>query len=97
MRLRYSAAARRHIEQIFSFLAERNPAAARRIVAEIRSSARLLIEFPHMGRAGEVPDTREWVVRGSPYLLVYEVVAEQDEVWVLGVFHGAQERRNRLG
>jgi plasmid stabilization system protein ParE len=43
MRLRYSAAARRHIEQIFSFLAERNPAAARRIVAEIRSSARLLI------------------------------------------------------
>jgi plasmid stabilization system protein ParE len=52
MRLRYSAAARRHLEAIYDFIAERNPSAAQRVIAEIQASARLLIEFPHMGRAG---------------------------------------------
>ncbi len=75
MRLRFSAAARRHIEAIYDFLVERNPAVARRIVADIHTSARLLIDFPHMGRTGDVLGTREWIVRGSPYLLVYEINA----------------------
>jgi toxin ParE1/3/4 len=77
-------------------LVERNPTAARRVVAEIRGAARLLIDFPLMGRKGEVLGTREWIVRGSPYLLVYEIVAEREEIWVLGVFHGAQNWQNRL-
>jgi toxin ParE1/3/4 len=92
MRLRYSAAARRHLEAIYDFIAERNPSAAQRVIAEIRASARLLIEFPHMGRAGDVRGTREWVIRGSPYLVVYEINVPVDEIWVLGVFHGAQNR-----
>jgi len=62
------------------------------MVAAIRASARLLIDFPHIGRKGEEVGTREWAVRGSPYLIVYEVDAENEEVWVLGVFHGAQQR-----
>ena len=95
MRLRFSAAARRHIESIFEFLVQRNPAAAGRVVTEIRASARLLIEFPHMGRAGEVAGTREWVVRGSPYLIVYEINTAGAEIWVLGVFHGARNWQER--
>jgi len=46
-----------------------------------------------MGRSGDVIGTREWVVRGSPYLILYEVVPEESEIWVLGIFHGAQDRR----
>lgn len=92
MRLRFSSSARSHIDAIYNFLNERNPAAARRIVADIQGASRLLIDFPHMGRKGDEPGTREWVVRGSPYLIVYEVDAEGDEVWVLAVFHGAQQR-----
>jgi plasmid stabilization system protein ParE len=93
MKLRYSARARFQIEAIHDFLFERNPSAARRVAAEIRASARSLVDFPHMGRKGEAAGTREWVVRRSPYLIVYEVDAENSEVWVLGVFHAAQDRR----
>jgi hypothetical protein len=45
-----------------------------------------------MGRVGRVPDTHEWVVRGLPYIIVYQPgVADRDEVLILGVFHAAQD------
>jgi plasmid stabilization system protein ParE len=43
-----------------------------------------------MGHIGRVPGTQEWVVRGLPYIIVFEVDA--DEVVILGVFHAAQDR-----
>jgi len=46
-----------------------------------------------MGHAGRVADTHEWVVRGLPYIIVYQIgPADSDEVLILGVFHGAQDR-----
>jgi toxin ParE1/3/4 len=46
-----------------------------------------------MGRAGRVEGTHEWVVRGLPYIIVYEIgTTDPDEIVVLGVFHGAQDR-----
>jgi toxin ParE1/3/4 len=49
-----------------------------------------------MGHAGRVSGTHEWVVRGLPYIIVYEIgVPELDEVLVLGVFHGAQNRERK--
>jgi toxin ParE1/3/4 len=48
-----------------------------------------------MGRIGRVPDTHEWVVRGLPYIIVYEVgVTVPDEVVILAVFHPAQNRED---
>jgi len=48
--------------------------------------------FPEVGRTGRVLGTREWVVRGLPYIIVYEVMPEETLI-VLGVFHGAQDER----
>ena len=37
--------------------------------------------------------TYEWVVRGLPYIVVYDIsLGDKDEVVILGVFHGAQDR-----
>ena len=42
---------------------------------------------------GRSEGTREWVVRGYPYILVYEVgFATPETIMILGVFHGAQDR-----
>jgi toxin ParE1/3/4 len=69
--------------------------AATQVVARIRRAAERLTEFPRMGRAGRVPGTHEWVVRGLPYIIVYEIGANDDgELLVLGVFHGAQDREH---
>ncbi len=92
MRLRYTAEAVAHLSSIYNFLVERNPVAARRVITRIREAASRLREFPFIGQKGDDPGTREWVVQGLPYLIVYEVDMLADEIVVVGVFHGAQNR-----
>lgn len=93
MKLRYTAAARGHIAGIFNYINDRNPTAATQVVARIRLAAERLAEFPRIGHAGRVPSTYEWVVRGLPYIVVYDIsLGDEDEVVILGVFHGAQNR-----
>jgi len=43
-----------------------------------------------MIRIGRDPGTRELVV--GPYIIVYEVHRDHDELSVLAIFHGAQDR-----
>ncbi len=93
MRLRFTAEAREHIAGIYSYIGDRNPAAAAQVAARIRLAAERLTEFPRMGRRGRVAGTHEWVVRGLPYIIVYEIGAtDADELLILGVFHAAQDR-----
>jgi toxin ParE1/3/4 len=92
MKVRYRARALRDIETIFEYLKEQNPRAATEVVARIRTAADGLGEWPFMGHSGRAAGTYEWVVVGSPYIIVYEVVGAADEVAVIAVFHGAQDR-----
>jgi toxin ParE1/3/4 len=45
-----------------------------------------------MGRRGRARGTHEWVVRGLPYIVVYRIDEALDELKILAVFHGAQDR-----
>jgi toxin ParE1/3/4 len=92
MRLRYTVEALAHIEAIRDYIHERNPPAARRVAMRIRAAADRLAEFPYIGHVGLVPAGREWVVRGLPYVIVYDVRPQDNEVVVIAVFHGAQDR-----
>jgi plasmid stabilization system protein ParE len=92
MKVRFSLEAQLHISAIFNYINERNPLAARRVVARIRQAAERLGDFPYMGRVGLAPGTREWVVSGLPYIIVYEAHPQTNEIIVLGVYHGAQLR-----
>jgi toxin ParE1/3/4 len=74
------------------YIGPRNSRAAERIGVAIRSAVQLLQDFPNAGRPGRSAGTREWVVRGLPYIIVYEVLSDQGELHILGVFHGAQNR-----
>jgi len=96
MTLRYSARARAHLNAIHEYIHERNPSAAARVGARIREAAELLDIFPYAGRVGRSMDTRELVVPGLPYILVYEVdPTDHVNVTVLGVFHCAQDPNRR--
>jgi toxin ParE1/3/4 len=93
VKLRYTTDALEHIAEIHGYIRDRSPAAATQVVARIRLAAERLTEFPRMGHLGRVPGTHEWVVRGLPYIIVYETDAtDPDEVRVLGIFHAAQDR-----
>ncbi len=96
MRLRYTTEALAHLEAINDFLFERNPVAARRIAADIQTSALRLSEFPFIGQRSDPPGTRQWMMRNSPYLMIHEGDEARDEIVILGVFHGAQDWQSEL-
>lgn len=62
MKVRYAVDALLHIAAIHSYIHERNPIAAVRIVERIRTAARQLGDNPRTGRTGALAGTREWVV-----------------------------------
>ena len=92
MKVRYRRRALRDIENIYEYIEKRNQSAAVRTVAGIRAAADRLGALPYMGHAGREPGTYEWVVVGSPYIIVYEVDEAVGEVAIVAVFHGAQRR-----
>ena len=92
MRLRITTKAQRQLVAISNFITAENPQAAQRIVTDIRIATNALIDFPEMGRPGIVPTTREWVVSGRPYIIVYRVDLAKGELQVIEIVHGAQDR-----
>jgi toxin ParE1/3/4 len=92
MKVRYRRRAQLDIEHIYEYIHERNPRAATEVVARIRYAVDRLGLWPYMGHVGRAKGTLEWVVVGLPYIVVYEVDEDADEVAIIAVFHGAQER-----
>jgi plasmid stabilization system protein ParE len=81
------------LAQIVRWIAEDSPENARsvaqRLLAAIDEKIAL---FPRLGRRGRAEGTREWVVSGLPYIIVYCIDEPRDVVTVVGIFHGAQRR-----
>ena len=64
-------------------------AVASRMVGRIMADLRWLEKFPHLGRSGREPDTRELVITGSPYIVIYQ--QRPEALAVLRVIHGAMQ------
>ena len=92
MKLVFDEKALVELEGIYNWIAKANPVAARAVVDRLFESAEHLATFPQMGHAGRDLGTFEWVVPRLPYIVVYEVHAGRDEVIVIAVVHGAQDR-----
>jgi plasmid stabilization system protein ParE len=92
MKVILEAAAYADLERIHAWIAADRPNAARSVVERILDAAERLGSFPEIGRLGRVTGTREWVVRGLPYIIVYRVDRDLGAVVVHAVFHGAQDR-----
>jgi len=78
----------RELEAIGDYIARDNPSASARIVIRIFDRVDALAHHPESGRPGRIPDTRELVVTGTPFVVPYRVRA--DEIEILSVFHGAR-------
>ena len=90
MKVRLTPAAEADLAHIRETIVSMNPAAAERVQRSIARAIELLKFFPHIGRPGTVKGTREKPVKSLPYIIVY--TAEDNELAILRVFHGAQNR-----
>ena len=82
------------LEGIRRYIAQENPAAGARIRARIRNAVEQLVDHPHLGRPGRVEGTREFVIAGTPFIVVYRVV--NNRLRILSVIHGARRWPDRF-
>ena len=93
MELRFSARTRRQLAALKEYLSKQDQTVAERVGSRILAASKTLQDFPYIGHVGRAPGTRELGVSRLPYIIVYEVnLGDIDEVMVLGVFHGSQDR-----
>ena len=71
-----------------AYIAERNPAAAKKISAMIRAARRTLADYPNIGPPGHMPGTRRAVV--GPYVLTIRIRAGTPEI--IAIRHGRQAK-----
>jgi addiction module RelE/StbE family toxin len=89
MQVRWTTPAAQDLQEIARFIRKDSPSAARTIAKILFDAANSLDLFPLKGREGRVVGTRELVVPGLPYIVVYQAVAEA--VHILHIYHGARD------
>lgn len=87
--VRWTSPALADLDSIQDYLAERNPAAASRLVNDILDRADMLLSSnPELGRPGRIAGTRELILAGTSYVVAYRL---KESVEILAVMHGARE------
>ena len=90
MPVRWTKPAADDLTQICDFTEERfGKAQARRAALALHDAADSLGRFPFRGRVGRKATTRELVVVGYPFLIVYRL--RDKTVEILRILHGAQK------
>jgi toxin ParE1/3/4 len=89
LRLIWSKTALRDLAEIADYIGSDSPKNAELVEARIQQESELIGRFPHSGRSGRMANTRERVVRRTPYILVYQI--KSDTVRILHVFRGRRK------
>jgi toxin ParE1/3/4 len=92
MRVRWSETALAEIEDIFSYIYDRNRSAAAAVVERIEGLTALLGEFPFVGHLTDEENVRVLSVVRYPFLIFYAVDDLANEIVILHVRHTAQQR-----
>jgi toxin ParE1/3/4 len=95
MKITFEPVARDELDRIFAWIAKDNPRAALKMIARIEEKVMRLEnrQLAYMGRPGLVEGTRELLE--WPYIIVYKVDDARQEIDVVAVAHGAQDREGQ--
>lgn len=85
MKVIWLRTALRNLDEIATFIARDNPAAAARVVQRLQDATVRLGSHPESGRSGRVVGTREQIVTGLPFILAYRV--RRARIEILRVLH----------
>jgi toxin ParE1/3/4 len=88
--IRWTTEAVADLEQILSFVAKQNPQGSATIVTRIEEALSTIEAWPRACRHDATSGTYEWVIRGLPLLLIYELITLPDhstQADIIAVFH----------
>jgi toxin ParE1/3/4 len=89
MNLEWTLKALGDLREAGAYIAEDNLQAAEKIADRVREAVEYLLEHPNMGRPGRLPNTRELVISGTPFIVVYWVRGMA--VQILRVLHHSRK------
>jgi toxin ParE1/3/4 len=89
MRLVITEPAEDDLKKIVRYVSAENPTAAERVYREIKIAIFGLLDFPQQGKAGRIFNTRELVLSGLPFVIVYNV--NEITVTILAIFHAKMD------
>ena len=89
MELEWTPSALGDLDAAAAFIAQDNPGSADAMAGRVQESVEYLATYPNLGRAGRVRGTRELVVSGTPFVVVYRV--RLDIVQVLRILPHARK------
>ncbi len=95
MRVIWTPEAQAHLDGIYQYVKRDAPFYAQGVVDKLTHRSVQLIDHPHSGRivpTYDDPNLRELIV--YPYRLIYRVMT--DRLYVIAVFHGAQQLPDSL-
>ena len=88
MTVRWSAGADDDLAEIIAYIAADDPSTAGRVLEKVLDTTANLARHPGLGRPGRVTGTRELVVSGLPYIVIYrESVVD---ILILRILHAAR-------
>ena len=94
--LRWTREAELWMRDIFEYIAHDNPEAAACVVEGVYERVQVLTEFPRIGHRYEpIPDREVRILLYGHYRIAYWVKSD-DEIDILGVFHGALDIQRYL-
>jgi toxin ParE1/3/4 len=88
IQIEWTPLAESEAREIHRYIAEDSIAAADRQLDLLLESIQGLSRFSAKGRTGRVHGTRELVVPGTPYIVVYRLV--DTTIQILSILHGAR-------
>jgi len=89
MQLKWTVHALQDLKETANHLARENPEAAAKMAARIQEAVEYLLDYPGIGRAGRVSDTKELVVTGTPFIVIYRL--RSPTVQILRLLHHARK------
>ena len=89
MRMRWTEGANGNLDRVEEYIAQDNPPAAVATVNKIIEAAQMLTDYPTVGKRGRERGTRELVVAGLPYIIIYAV--HREELVIIRVLHTAMK------
>ena len=90
MRVRWTEVAFTELNEIRSYIARDNPAAAKAVVLRIEQVVARLAQFPHMAGTTGASGNRVFPALPFPYLVFYTV--EGEELIIRNIRHGRRRR-----
>ncbi len=87
--LDWTASALHDLRDAGEFIANDNPKAARDMAVRVREAVEYLLEHPNLGRSGRIRGTRELVISGTPFIIVYRI--RYQSIQMLRVLHHARK------